>query len=233
MNSFLVFMIIILIIILFLGVINPKVEINKSTRLKVFLIWLFFAFIVTIIAIPSKNKEKGNKSSIEEAITLIDKGEYSEAIRSLKRIKDNDQYFTEADSLINVADSLSNVTEEERIADAKEKRKTILRESLQAEIKNIDEGINFSMYRGSIVALQLELELFNEWRKMIWSGNNSDDPEIQELVKRFKPKVERVQINEFPKMRKEYANISNKTMWEEDIEVSSSGTDNKLSLIHI
>ena len=59
------------------------------------------------------------------------------------------------------------------------------------------------------------------------TGERSEDPEIQKLVKQFRPKVESIQIREFPLMRKEYAIVANKLMWENNIEVSSSGTGNK------
>lgn len=117
MNSFLVFMIIILIIILFLGVINPKVEINKSTRLKVFLIWLFFAFIVTIIAIPKNNVRKSD--IIEEASSLIENGEYSEAKRILLKVKEDNKYNIDAKGLIKKSDSLKMIDERAKI-EAKE-----------------------------------------------------------------------------------------------------------------
>ena len=225
MNSFLVFIIIILIIILFLGVINPKVEINKSTRLKVFLVWLFFAFIVTIIAIPKNNVRKSD--FIEEASSLIENGEYSEAKRILLKVKEDNKYYIDAKGLIKKSDSLKMIDERAKIEAKEIEKETILKESIQNQIQYIDEFPDYSMYRGSIGLLEGEIGFFKDWGDLIRQGERSEDPEIQELVKRFKPKVEKVQIREFPIMRKEYAIVANKLMWENNIEVSSSGTGHK------
>jgi Zn-dependent oligopeptidase len=85
------------------------------------------------------------------------------------------------------------------------KQQTI--EQLEREIKSINKGVDFSTYRGTIDALQIELVLFGTWANIITDNENSEDPKIKSLVKQLRPKVARLQIKEFPIMRKEYAKV--------------------------
>ncbi len=87
--------------------------------------------------------------------------------------------------------------------------------------------MDFSIYRGTVESLQLELILLGVWANIIIKGENSDDPVIQKLAKQLMPKVVNLQVREFPKLRNEYAKIAAKTMWVNDIEVYSNGTNNK------
>jgi len=94
-------------------------------------------------------------------------------------------------------------------------------------LKAINDGVDFTSYRGTIESLQIELVLFSTWANIINDGNKSEDPEIQKLVKQLKPKVVRIQAREFPILRKEYAKIVAKKMWENDIDVYSSSKGNR------
>ncbi len=73
----------------------------------------------------------------------------------------------------------------------------------------------------------MELVLFGYWADIIKKGENSDDPEIQKLAKQLKSKVVNLQVREFPRLRKEYADVAAKKMWENDIEVYANGTGNR------
>lgn len=123
--------------------------------------------------------------------------------------------------------------EEKRLAQemeakkAAEEEKLQQKEQLEREIKSINDGVDFSTYRGTVDALQMELVLFGTWADIIEKGENSDDPEIQKLAKQLKPKVVNLQVREFPRLRKEYADVVAKKMWENDIEVYANGTGNR------
>ena len=101
------------------------------------------------------------------------------------------------------------------------------KEQFERELKSINEGIEFSKYRESIESMQIELVLFGTWANLIEEGENSDNPELKSLAKKLKSKVINIQATEFPKLRKEYAKVVAKKMWENDIEVSANGTGSR------
>jgi hypothetical protein len=226
-----------LFIALIVGLVKPALVLrwtNKPTRLKVFGYWILATFVVGIIGVATESDEDRAKSSIEAAKNYIEQEKYSSAISNLEDIDKENPLYSEAQILLQKADSLSKMTEEEkRLAQemeakkAAEEEKLQQKEQLEREIKSINDGVDFSTYRGTVDALQMELVLFGTWADIIEKGENSDDPEIQKLAKQLKPKVVNLQVREFPRLRKEYADVVAKKMWENDIEVYANGTGNR------
>ena len=97
------------------------------------------------------------------------------------------------------------------------------KERIKVEIKSINKGIDFSMYRGSVDDIKFEIILFETWGSIITEGLNSEDYEMRKLAKQLKNKVKKLQINEFPRLRKNYGKVLNKVLWENDIGVYSNG----------
>lgn len=122
----------------------------------------------------------------------------------------------------------TSVQESKAVDDIEEEKdpETTLKEQLEREITSIDEGINFTIYSGSVDALLLEVGLFSEWAELIKKAESSND-EIKQLAQTLKQKVQNIQKKEFPRLRNEYVNLSAKRLWEENIEVTSIGTGNK------
>lgn len=219
------------------GLVKPALVLrstNKPTRLKVFGYWVLATFVVGIIGVATESDEDSAKSSIEAAKNYIEQENYSSAISNLEDIDKVNPLYSEAQILLQQADSLNKMTEEEkRLAKkmeakkAAEEEKLKQKEQLKREIKSINNGVDFSTYRGTVDALQMELVLFGTWADIIKKGENSDDPEIQKLAKQLKPKVVNLQVREFPRLRKEYADVVAKKMWENDIEVYANGTGNR------
>lgn len=226
-----------LFIALIVGLVKPQLVLrwtDKPTRLKVFGYWILATVLVGIIGVATESDEDKAKSNIEAAKNYIEQENYSSAISRLEDIDKENPLYSEAQILLQQADSLNKMTEEEKklakemeIKKAAEEEKTKQKEQLEREIKSVNDGVDFSTYRGTVDALQMELVLFGTWANIITEGENSDDPEIQKLAKQLKPKVANMQVKEFPKLRKEYANIVAKKMWENDIEVTANGTNNK------
>jgi hypothetical protein len=237
MTAILGFLSFALFIAFIVGLVKPALVLrwtNKPTRLKVFGYWILASFLVGILAVATESDEDRAKSSLESAKTYIEQENYSSAISKLNDIKKGNPLYSEAQQLLQKADSLNKMSEEDKklakeleAKKAAEEEKLKQKEQLEREIKSVNDGVDFSTYRGTVVALQMELMLFGTWANIITEGENSDDPEIQKLVNQLKQKVANMQIKEFPKLRKEYANIVAKKMWENDIEVTSNGTNNK------
>ncbi|WP_044230266.1 hypothetical protein [Phaeodactylibacter xiamenensis] len=216
------------------GLIKPGIILKwdkKPTRLKVFGYWVLSLVVIGVLGVITTDEEEVARTRIVAANSYIEKKEYDLAKSSLDLIKVENKYYSEAQELLAKVDSLIAISEEEeRLAKLEEERlaaeedKVKFKEQLERELKSIDEGINFSKYRGSIENIQIELVLFGTWAKNIKEGEESEDKEIQALAKKLKSRVIRIQAKEFPLMRKDYAKVVANKMWENDIDVSSSGS---------
>lgn len=234
MTVFLGLLSILTFIALIVGLIKPGIILkwdNKPTRLKVFGYWILSLVVIGVLGVITTDEEEVARTRIVAANSYIEKKEYDLAKSSLDLIKVENKYYSEAQELLAKVDSLIAISEEEeRLAKLEEERiaaeedKVKFKEQLERELKSIDEGINFSKYRGSIENIQIELVLFGTWAKNIKEGEESEDKEIQALAKKLKSRVIRIQAKEFPLMRKDYAKVVANKMWENDIDVSSSGS---------
>ncbi len=92
------------------------------------------------------------------------------------------------------------------------------------ELNDIDgfDGSDFN----TIEKLKVELALFQSWSNLIKEGVNSDDRKLMKLSNDLKFKVERLQVNEFPKMRLRFATVLKKELWTDNIEVAIGGSAN-------
>lgn len=227
---------VLLFILLIVGLVKPAIVLRWSknpTRLKVFGIWLLATALVVIISTMDGEKE-GADSKIKSAKTFIEQENYKGAISKLKDIKTSDSLYSEAKVLLQKAEGLSKMTAEEKkiIKEVEEKKKAEekivqTKEQLDREIKSIDKGVNFSTYRETIDALQLELVLFATWATIIKDAEVTNDAEILKLAKQLMTKVSSIQVKEFPILRKEYTIIVATKMWENDIKVFADGTGNR------
>lgn len=225
MTTFLSFLILALFIALIVGLVKPQLVLpwtTKPSRIKVLSYWILATFFVGILIVATEKPEDLAKSNIEAAQKHINQGDYSAAIARLKRINKDNTLYPEAQKLIQKIDSLRKIEEKKTLEENRSKQI----EQLKREISSINHGIDFSTYRGTIESLQMELILFGAWATMIKEGEKSDDPEIQKLAKQLKEKVTKLQIKEFPVLRKEYAKILAQKLWENDIEVYTSGRKN-------
>ena len=236
---------VLLFIVFIIGMIDPVFIMTWSknpTRLKVFGLWVISSIGLCILMAKS---EKITQSGIEAAENFIKEGKYEYVESALNNIKPEDSLYTKAQSLIKQADSLKIVKQElERIANekAEEEKKIALElaekkerkskvesqiEQLKRELESVNKGVNFSTYRGTIDALQIELALFGAWANIIKESDEFENPEISTLNKSLKRKVANMQVREFPILRKEYGKVVANKMWEIDIDVYSNGYGNK------
>ncbi|WP_158975003.1 hypothetical protein [Cellulophaga sp. L1A9] len=237
MNAFFGFLALALFIALIVGLIKPSIILRwskKPTRLKVFGFCIIGFIGMVIISIVTTDKDEMAISNIESANKYIEKGKYENAMTYLKKVKEDNSLYQEAQQIIKKTDSLIKLTEEEKllaknaeIAKTKEEEKIKQKEQLNRELKSIADGIDFSSYRENVESLQIELILFTSWAKTIADGENSDDTGIKNLATQLKSKVVKLQVREFPILRKEYTKIVAKKIWENDIDVTSSSRGNR------
>lgn len=98
---------------------------------------------------------------------------------------------------------------------------------LKREIESLDKGVDFTGYKESLDAIQMELVLFSAWAINIDEASKSENQEIKSLGEKLKGKVEKIQLSEFPKLRKAYGKIVDKKLWEQNIEVETIGNTSK------
>jgi hypothetical protein len=222
-----------LFIALIVGLIKPSLVLrwtNKPTRLKVVGYWFLSIIITGILGVMFIDDTIDAKANIESANKFIEQGNYSNAISDLEKIEKTDTLYSKAQLMIKKADSLKNLSDEEKLIakklkeeNAKKEELLKQKEQLEREIKSIDEGIKFAD-RNSIDELQMDIVVFASWAKIIKEAEELEDTEIKTLGNKLKSKVSKIQIREFPNLRKQYAKIVANKMWENDIEVYANGT---------
>jgi hypothetical protein len=199
---------------------------KNPSRLKIFGIWFIANFTLWIFFAMSIPNETTNEKITSARENLV-KGNYQLVKSELSEIKPTDTFYKEAQIILKQADSLNTIKEVSLKLNEEEKDRIDNVEQLKRELNSIDKGIDFSTYRGSIEALQMELVLFGSWAKIIKENEKFENEEIKSLTKSLKNKVMKMQIVEFPLLRKGYAKVVANKMWENDVDVYSSGTDEK------
>lgn len=125
-----------------------------------------------------------------------------------------------------VTEVINKETQSDPIDTLSEEEKTI--QQLKNEIKSINKGIDNSSYGESVETLQIELVLFAAYAELVTKNINSENTEAASLAKELKSKVEKLQIKEFPIIRKKYTEIVANKMWEHDVYIENVGTGNKI-----
>ena len=101
------------------------------------------------------------------------------------------------------------------------------KEQLQRELDSFDKSFDSTSYRGSVDALTLEVALFGAWAQMVSEYQQDADPEVKTMADQLEQKASQLQVKEFPLMRKHYAEVLAKKLWEENIDIVSLGNTNK------
>lgn len=206
-------------IALLIGLIKPSFIMfwsKRPTRLKMLGFWLLSIVVISLLGSLSISDEEKAQSSINAAKIKITKKKYEVVSSDLKDIDKKNPLYDEAQRLIYKADSLVALqAREEKIKQEKE-----FKEKLEREIASIEKGIDFSTYRGSVASIQIEIALFSIWAKYIEEGFAYQDDEIQELSKKLKVKVQKIQTKEFPLLRKNYKEVVRDILWTENIKTS-------------
>lgn len=171
----------------------------------------------TDIVIKVENKHK------EDELTLkITRDKTEEELES-ERIAEEERLKAEEDARI------AAEKEAEEQARIEQEAKQAL---VQPEIDTIKEAIeridNFDseFYRGSKLALELEVSQFSDFASKIESARTFENEELKTLANSLESKLKNLQIKEFPQMRKEYAKYVDEVMWEFDIDVYAKGASN-------
>ena len=88
------------------------------------------------------------------------------------------------------------------------------------------DNFNGSDYRGSLASLKEEVNYFSYVVSLIHASEKDTIEKIKEMGKTIEKKLIKIQLSEFPILRKEYAKIMNRKLWRDNIEVMSKGNRN-------
>ena len=225
-----------LFIALVVGLVKPALILrwtSKPTRLKVIGYWILSTIITSVLAVMVIDTKIDSKTVIQTGKLEIEEGSYLDAISTLEVIEKTDSLYSNAQSLIKTADSLNNLTpEQKRVAkkiileEAKKEETLKLKEQLEIELKSINNGIEFAD-GNTFEELQIDIIVFSNWATIIKKAKESENAEVIKLGVKLKSKVSKIQTKEFPNLRKKYAKIAAQIMWESDIDVSVNGTGKK------
>jgi hypothetical protein len=75
------------------------------------------------------------------------------------------------------------------------------------------------------------VDRFNEWVEVLKRCEKSDDTELLKESKLLRKKIQSIQVKYFPVMRKNYVDFARTTLFENNIEVSSSGKGSSTILL--
>ncbi len=100
-----------------------------------------------------------------------------------------------------------------------------LKTKLEKEINDIENGKDFSSFRKSRESILIEIALFSYWTDLIMKASVDTAGEISSLGKKLEKSLKKIQLKEFPLLRKSYAEFVKNKLWESDIDVTISGNN--------
>lgn len=114
------------------------------------------------------------------------------------------------------------LTENEKKA-VKEKRVQELTAQLKTAISNVEQ-YDGSAYHGSVVEIQTQVSIFSTLAKLAKETAQDEDVGIRTLSRDLSAKLSRMQVREFPILRKAWADLVKEKVWEHDVTVKTFGT---------
>lgn len=102
------------------------------------------------------------------------------------------------------------------------------KEQLKRELASFDKPYDNASYQGNIESVQMGLVLFAAYTKIISEGKQSPDEENKKLADQLQKKVTARQIKEFPVLRKNYSKVAAEKLWESNIYMTTSGSNNSI-----
>lgn len=104
------------------------------------------------------------------------------------------------------------------------------KKQLEREVESA-KSFDGKTFRNDVTSIQLEVAIFKVWKDLYNKSQKSKDSEIMKMGKELKKHAIQVQKKEFPLLRKNYSEVANKLLWENDIEAKISG-GNKYTTIN-
>lgn len=179
-----------------------------------------------LFAIPQACK--GSDTSLWKEKELIEQGELEAAKRRLNSYTEDMIQYAQAQVLLRSVDSIMVVRDS---LAAIAKREQALK-AIDAAILDLQEPDRYAgQYTNndaaSLGAIVSEFERFGE---LVLNHSNSSDDVINRMAASLERELKRVQVREFPKIRRAYVKVLDSALWEDDIELSCQGAGCKYAL---
>jgi hypothetical protein len=206
MENLFAVLILVSLVLLIIGLFKPTTSLfwdkKERTRKKSILVYggLTILFFI-LFGVTSDTKNVKALSNKEQQTTAIKEGD------------------SDSENSVNTSSSTSkenlNVTDKTK-------------EQLKRELASFEKPFDNSSYQGTIESLQMELVLFGAYANIIKEGKESQDEENKKLADQLQKKVTARQVKEFPVLRKNYAKVAAEKLWESDIYMTTSGSNNTI-----
>ena len=151
--------------------------------------------------------------------------EYELAIIELEKIDESDDYYSNAQSLLIQIDSLREIKKKEQLVlDSLERVKQCNNEieRLKIEISRIKNYDREKCY--FVGCLREQIKEFEAWSSLYYKSQDYYCNDAKQLGEDLLSNLKNLQAREFPKIRSEFASISDKELWEDDIDVKNYGS---------
>jgi len=115
---------------------------------------------------------------------------------------------------------------------AKIEQERIAQEQTKKDLERINREITWiknydaSSWYDSVAWIQINVALFHAYASIIEEYSANQNPEIKTAISNLRNEVTKLQVREFPKLRKAYAKIMWETLWTSNIEVVTKWWDN-------
>lgn len=135
--------------------------------------------------------------------------------------KQNDK--AEISTAIDDSSSIDNKAISELFSEDDKELKAMIERELKSDVWT--KGLNITSIE-NLEGVQINYVLLAAWSKTIIEGEGSANKEINSLAEELRKKAMKLQVSEFPKIRKAYAKFVGQKVWEENIDITIGGERN-------
>lgn len=182
-------------------------------------------FLALIFVGCADNSAPVGQAHVRLAVMQIDSKEYIKAMQTLESVYEHSEYYDSAQLLLRIADSLNSIAVLERAEREKKEKAELNLDLCNSVLADLRDGYDFSIYYGNKEQLIEGIDQLTAWWKIALEGHNSEFEENEKAGTELGKMLESIQKREMPNFRKAYGSIMDRVLWENDIDVKTSGRD--------
>lgn len=197
----------------------------------------YLLLVILLFSLPQSCK--GPDTSLWREQELIDEGNLEAAQSRLKYYTEDMVQYPQAQIMLRTVDSLIVVRDSLAVIERQQKDSLAAIAAREQALKDIDAAIldlkevgrydtQYANKDGaSLGAIVSEFERFGA---LVIRHRNSKDEVLRGMAGSLERELKRVQVREFPKIRRAYVEVLGKALWEDDIALSCQGAGCKYAL---
>lgn len=183
-------------------------------------------FLVVVTSLLAVSCIEPGKKEYSNGLYQLKNDSFLSAIDRFESVPEG-AYKAKADSMIAICEKKMDSVRERRIEDDHNRRVTY-RKELKVDIGKTIDHLNknkFSFSRETVAGLTSELDSYYE--ALLLAKKTNDIDTLKKLGEKLRKVVRSKQKTNLPIMRRDYGLISKNTLWQEDIEVYTTGSRNQ------